>query len=163
MLKYHSTYIGFREVPDEVSLCINISGCMNKCEGCHSPYLRENVGDPLNINTIDAIIEKNEGITCIAFMGGDHEWWNILELGSYIKANYDDLKTAWYSGKDEFPNLFSEFRVMFDYLKIGSYNRVLGPLDSPTTNQKMYQVNHVPGNPITDITYKFKKQHETEN
>lgn len=163
MLKYHSTYIGFREVPDEISLCINISGCKNNCKGCHSPYLREDAGTLLNFASIDSLIRDNEGITCISFMGGDHEWGRVLELATHIKTYHNNLKTAWYSGRDSFPYLFSEFKVMFDYIKIGSYKEEFGPLDSPKTNQKMYQVNHVPGNPITDITFKFQKQYETKN
>ena len=31
MLKFINTLVGLREVPDEISLCINITGCNNKC------------------------------------------------------------------------------------------------------------------------------------
>ena len=41
MLKYANTQLGFREFPGEVALLINISGCPNKCKGCHSSYLLE--------------------------------------------------------------------------------------------------------------------------
>ena len=40
-LKYLGYSIVFQEVPDEVTLAINISGCPHKCEGCHSKYLWE--------------------------------------------------------------------------------------------------------------------------
>lgn len=36
MLKYTDTRVTFSEVPDEVTLCINISGCLCHCEWCHS-------------------------------------------------------------------------------------------------------------------------------
>lgn len=39
MLKYVDTAIVFSEIPDEVTLAINISGCPNKCKNCHSQYL----------------------------------------------------------------------------------------------------------------------------
>ena len=44
MLKYHSSYIGFREIPDGITICINISNCPNNCVGCHSPWLLKNEG-----------------------------------------------------------------------------------------------------------------------
>ena len=69
MMKYYNMEMVFQEIPDEISLAINITNCPNLCEGCHSPHLREDIGDEL---TIDAISENmNEHITCILFMGGD--------------------------------------------------------------------------------------------
>ena len=44
MIKYKETQVTFSEVPDEISLCINISNCPHRCKGCHSPYLQEDVG-----------------------------------------------------------------------------------------------------------------------
>ena len=35
MLKYVNTGIVFQEIPDEVTLAINISGCPCHCPGCH--------------------------------------------------------------------------------------------------------------------------------
>ena len=36
-IKYESTLITFTEIPDEISLCLNISGCPCHCEGCFEP------------------------------------------------------------------------------------------------------------------------------
>ena len=36
MLKYVNTGIVFQEIPDEVTLAVNISGCPCRCHGCHS-------------------------------------------------------------------------------------------------------------------------------
>ena len=58
MLKYHSTYIGFREIPDEISLCINLTNCPNNCKGCHSPWLLEDIGIPLTYNEILNLIKR---------------------------------------------------------------------------------------------------------
>ena len=52
MLKYVDTKVTFAEVPDEISLCINISNCPNHCEGCHSPYLAEDIGTELTKDEI---------------------------------------------------------------------------------------------------------------
>ena len=39
MLKYVNCGIVFQEIPDEVTLSINISNCPCHCPGCHSNYL----------------------------------------------------------------------------------------------------------------------------
>ena len=52
----------------------------------------------------------------------------------------------------------------FDYIKIGSYKKELGPLTSETTNQRMYKVegvHHEDGSfsyDLVDITKKFWKK-----
>ena len=48
MVKYVDTLVTFAEFPNEISLCINISGCPNHCPGCHSPYLAQDIGEVLN-------------------------------------------------------------------------------------------------------------------
>lgn len=71
MVKYVDSIISFNEVPHEISLCINISGCPNHCQGCHSSYLSEDVGKVLNKESLETLIKQNEGITCVCLMGGD--------------------------------------------------------------------------------------------
>ena len=39
MLKYVNTGVVFQEIPDEVTLAINISNCPCHCPGCHSHYV----------------------------------------------------------------------------------------------------------------------------
>ena len=53
-MKYTTTEIVMREFPDEITLAINISGCPNLCEGCHSPELRRDIGQPLDYNVVEA-------------------------------------------------------------------------------------------------------------
>ena len=36
MLRYTNTDIVFQELPDEVTLAVNLSGCPCRCPGCHS-------------------------------------------------------------------------------------------------------------------------------
>ena len=155
MIKYVDTLIGFREIPNEMTLCINISNCPNHCEGCHSSWLLKDEGTPLTYVELKSLIKKNKGITCICFMGGDREPWEIQRLAKLIKEDYD-IKVGWYSGKDkmwEGINL-----IYFDYVKIGSYKKEFGPLDNPTTNQILYKVIHTEvSTVIMDITNLFWK------
>ena len=137
MLKYTDTKVTFAEVPDEISLCINISNCPNHCKGCHSPYLTEDIGILLTDSEIYKLINNNHGISCICFMGGDLYPSELVMLALYIKS-YTKLKVAWYSGNEDLkidPRLGA-----FDYIKIGSYKEELGPLNSKTTNQKMFKI-----------------------
>lgn len=155
MLKYVNTLVTFSEFPDEISLCINISGCPCHCTGCHSPYLAKDIGEPLYLTTLYSLIEKNAGITCIGLMGGDAEpnYVNLLAAG--VKDLYN-IKVGWYSGRSHLP---SEIDLSnFDYIKLGNYDGKYGPLNSRTTNQIMLEIDNSCGKPITkDITSKFWK------
>lgn len=164
MLKYVDTKIVFQEIPDEITLAINISNCPCQCKGCHSPYLAEDIGKPLVYRTeykgqpatetgeLQELIESNEGITCICFMGGDSNPSLINKCGWLIKKLYFKLKVAWYSGRQE---LSKDIDLKnFDYIKLGPYIEELGPLNSKTTNQRFYRVE---GDKLVDETFKFWK------
>ena len=56
MLKYANTDIVFQEIPDEVTLAINITNCPCHCPGFHSHYLWEDIGLPLDTDAIDAFV-----------------------------------------------------------------------------------------------------------
>lgn len=157
MLKYVDAKVVFAEVPDEVTLAINISNCPCNCKGCHSPYLGTNTGEPLFPEVLDELIDNNKGITCVAIMGGDSNPAEVDALAFYIKAIYDNIKVAWYSGRQE---LSKEIDLQnFDAIKLGGYNESLGPLNCPTTNQRFYKI--IEGK-MYDYTYLFWKDSEVE-
>ena len=150
-MKYLDTKVTFAEVPDEVTLCINITGCKNNCKGCHSSYLAEDIGKPLNWDSLNALIYINTGISCVAFMGGDNDPKVVNRLAEKVKSL--GLKTAWYSGRQE---LSKDVNLeYFDYIKLGPYMEEFGPLNSRTTNQRMYKVHDCE---LEDITSKFWKE-----
>ena len=153
MLKYVDTKIVFQEIPDEITLAINISNCPCQCKGCHSSYLAEDIGYELTTEVLDNFIRSNKGITCIAFMGGDIDVKEINILALIVKVLTDDtLKVAWYSGRQE---LCPEIDLCnFDYIKLGPYVEELGPLNSKTTNQKLYKIVN---NELINITERFWK------
>lgn len=161
MLKYLDTKVTFAEVPDEVTLCINITGCKNNCKGCHSPYLAEDIGEELTIERLTELATTNEGITAICFMGGDSDSKRINRLAKWVQDDLD-LKVAWYSGRQELsPDIDLK---NFSYIKLGPYIEELGPLTSKTTNQRFYWVADVSSdNPqeskryLMDMTDKFWK------
>ena len=155
MLKYLNTQVVFQEVPDEISLAINITQCPNRCKGCHSSYLQEDTGEVLSKSELSKLILNNKGITCILFMGGDNDRKYLNTLAKFIKNEYD-LKVGYYSGLS---HILDIDLYNFDYLKLGPYIEGLGPLSSKTTNQRFFKIIN---NKLKDITYKFKK-HENKS
>lgn len=155
MLKYVNTGVVFQEIPEEVTLSINISNCPCRCPGCHSKYLWEDIGTPLTSVEIDSVIDKcDQDITCVCLMGGDADPSYINTLAEYIHATHPKLKIGWYSGKTIIPPVINKNN--FDYIKIGPYIRHLGALKSKTTNQKLYK-KETKGK-FTDITPLFWKK-----
>ena len=111
MIKFKDSYIVFEEIPDRVSLAVNIINCQNNCIGCHSPELRLNNGEELTEGIIDNLIKENYGIDCFLFMGEGKDRGRLLELAKYIKYNCN-LKVAIYSGRN---NVEFDFYEVFDY------------------------------------------------
>ncbi len=139
MLKIYSYDIVCQEVPDEVSLAVNISGCPNRCAGCHSPWLWDDEGEEMTEELMRGLIGKYENaITCVCFMGGDANPGEIEKMARWIKRVYPKLKTAWYSGREAPPEDFD--MKSLDYIKLGPYIESLGGLKSPTTNQAIYRI-----------------------
>lgn len=160
VVKYVDTKVVFREIPDEITLAINISNCPCGCDGCHSSYLAKDIGNILNKDALENLISSNPGITCVAFMGGDADPKYINNLALLVNNN-KDIKVAWYSGRDYIsPNI--DVRN-FDYIKVGPYKKECGPLDNPNTNQRLYKINKVTEEDgqdnviLEDITSKFWK------
>lgn len=159
MLKYVDAKIVFAEVPNEITLAINISNCPCNCKECHSSYLAENIGEPLTERALEKLIKENKGITCISFMGGDSDPEEINRLAQHVSYCYggEELLIAWYSGRQE---LSKDIDIKnFNYIKLGPYVKELGPLNSKTTNQRFYEVLRVSklGEKyiLNDITYLF--------
>ena len=162
MVKYYNAMVVFEEIPNEITLAINITNCPCKCKGCHSKFLWEDVGTELTLDELDKLIEKNDGITTVCFMGGDATPDEIMDLAVYVRLKYGYLKIGWYSGKDNYYEAINfDF---FDYIKLGHYDEELGGLNKPTTNQKLYKLIHEDLDEETkkiefkDITHMFWKK-----
>lgn len=154
MLRYSDYDIVFQEIPDEVTLAINLSNCPNRCKGCHSPYLMDDVGDALTEESLAALLQKyGRAVTCVCFMGGDAEPLEVERLAKYIsRQTINPVKVGWYSGKSELPAGL-DIRY-FQYIKLGPYREDLGGLKSEHTNQRLY---HLENGKMNDITYRFKR------
>ena len=150
-MKFLTQGIVFSEIPDEITLELGISNCPFCCEGCHSPFLQQDVGTKLTLEVLRELIENNDGISCILFSGGNPK--EVEEACHYISILYPDIKTAWYTGMETIPtDLNLDY---FDYIKVGPYKKDLGGLRNPNTNQKLYKKDK--NGKLENITYRFWK------
>lgn len=162
MIKYTDAQITFREVPNEVSLSINISNCPYHCKGCHSPHLQKNIGKELTKKSLHDLIEKHKDeITCVTFLG---DGGNIDEMAELIKyAWLNGYLTCLYTGSTDKDAILERCNGFLDFIKIGPYIEEKGGLDSPTTNQKFYEIIYetdMTGGEwveYEDITYKLQQ------
>ena len=160
MIKYTAVEVTFAEIPDEINLCFSISNCSGMCRNCHSPELRESIGTDL-LSNIAAEIKRHRGITCICFLGEarkvlnvNRKWRTIVDV---IRQCFPHLKVALYSGRED---VEPELWEMFDYIKVGPYIEEFGPLENPSTNQKLYKIDRK-NNQKIDITNMFWRKSQT--
>ena len=156
MLKYVDSKVVFAEIPDEITLAINIANCPCHCINCHSSYLAEDIGEPLDLQHLTNLIDTNKGITCVCSMGGDANPNEVDDIAQDIKEYYPELKVGWYSGRQE---LSKDINLEnFDYIKLGPYMKDRGPINCKTTNQVLLKIEIVQDKVFTkDITAKFWK------
>ena len=81
MLLISNYTVSLLEVPNELSLCLNISECPCRCKGCSEPYLQESIGTPLTIDFLDSLLSKYKkyNLSCICLPQYDflHELLNL--------------------------------------------------------------------------------------
>ena len=137
MIKYvpEMTSVVMEEIPDRVTLAVDISNCRGSCVGCHSPFLKEDVGEELTPGVIDGLVDANFGVDCFLFLGEGRDQERLLELAGHVRDL--GLVPALYSGRREVDGKYWE---VFDYVKVGPYIPEQGPLNNPGTNQRLYRV-----------------------
>ena len=159
MLKYLKLQEVFAEIPGEISLGISISGCQIHCSDCNQRELWEDKGEPLDVETLCGLLNQHQGITCLLLLGGEHDIDSLTELFMYAHKR---VKTAWYCGLDFIPKDKKGILQHLDFCKLGHYDQELGGLDSPTTNQHLYQFSpyfsdYTIGKGWRDITHLLQK------
>lgn len=137
MIKYipELSDIVLEEIPHRVALAVEITNCQGLCAGCHSPFLRRDLGEELSLDAAKKLIDSNFGVNCFLFLGEGNDRSALLSLAWDLKREYPQLELALFCGRDEVED---EFYEIFDYVKTGPYIESLGPLNSPSTNQRLY-------------------------
>ena len=96
-MKVASFDIVFQEIPGEVTLALNLSGCPCHCQGCHSQHLWEDIGEEMNEELLDGLLARyGSMITCVCFMGGDQDPEEVARLVSYLKLEIGDFLILFY-------------------------------------------------------------------
>ena len=141
MLKVASYDVVFQEIPGEVTLALNLSGCPCHCKGCHSPHLWEDTGEVLDEDLVaDLLGRYGSQVTCVVFMGGDQAPEEVARWAEYISRRQPSLRMAWYSGRPYTPETSFPFPLStFHFVKFGPYIEALGGLKSEKTNQRLYK------------------------
>ena len=156
MIKYvpEMTNVVLEEIPDRLTLAIDISNCTGLCEGCHSPFLRRDVGVELTPEAIDSLIAGNFGINCFLFLGEGNDHAALMSAANYVRRTYPSLALGLYSGRE---SVEEDVWELFDYVKIGPFRPSCGPLNKTTTNQRLYRILHNADGTRTvdDITFRF--------
>ena len=152
MIKYVSSQVTFSELPTEISLSLSISNCQNRCRGCHSAFLREDIGTELSDEELENLIHKNNGITAVLLLGEGKDKERLITIAETIRKRYN-LKAGLYSGREK---VEEDIWDAFDYVKVGAYIEHLGALESITTNQRLYAGNGREKKDITNIFWKKK-------
>lgn len=136
-MKIYSTEVSFAEVPDEISLLVNVAGCDLNCPGCHWNEIQDKKIFNFTIDDLMAEIDKNLPlITTVCFMGGE---WHHRQLLSMLRATRErNLSTCLYTGKK---SVTCDLKDNLDFLKTGKWIASRGGLDAETTNQVFMDLN----------------------
>ncbi len=136
-LRFLTRDVLLQEIPGHVSLSYLITGCPLGCKGCHSADSWDaRRGESLDITTLQLHLEHSQSyVTCVLFMGGEWQPEALLDLLRVCKTR--QLATALYSGLDECPMQFIPY---LDFIKLGPWITELGGLASPSSNQRLYDL-----------------------
>ena len=137
MIKYvpSLTDVVLEEIPHRVSLAVEISNCRGNCIGCHSPFLKKDLGDELTAEVVEKLLKTNFGVNCFLFLGEGNDPEALKAFAYYLRSSHPELELALYAGRE---SVEDELFEIFDFVKVGPYIKEFGPLNEKTTNQRLY-------------------------
>ena len=99
MIKYvpELTDVVLEEIPDKVTLAVEISNCRGSCIGCHSPFLKQDIGVELTPDAVDRLIADNFGVNCFLLLGEGKDpeaLLRIAEQSSPIRSNSSCIRAS---------------------------------------------------------------------
>lgn len=146
MKKFHNDPIlyidsistGFIEIPGQISINIYASGCMKQCFECQNKELQKiHYNVPLYKDLLINIINQYSMANWVCFLGGDAVYQpqglNFISNLSKKAGKFVCLYTGC--------NFFELTEINKDNIDLiidGEYDKLKGPVNSPTTNQHCY-------------------------
>ena len=93
MIKYvpELTDVVLEEIPDKVTLAVEISNCRGSCIGCHSPFLKQDIGVELTPDAVDRLIADNFGVNCFLLLGEGKDPEALLRIAEHLRVHHPDL------------------------------------------------------------------------
>lgn len=147
-MHYSHPQIVFQEVPGEISLAFSISGCNLGCNGCHSAHTwAPDYGEELTeIVLLNWLNKYPSMITTVLFYGGEWQPEILNKFLAFVRLH--GLKTALYTGM-ELHTVPKQLLKNLTYLKTGRFVKALGGIDSPSSNQRFFNIES--GEELTHI------------
>lgn len=140
-----------QEIPNEISLYFNLGKCACHCKGCHSMHLWDtNMITPMkNVDEVLDIVRKyQDDVTAVVFMGGNRNGMDFEEFAERILKPVSLVKPVGiYMGAWTAEEVFIAAQYC-RWIKVGTFLKELGGLESPCTNQIFLEVQN----------YKFRKE-----
>lgn len=136
-MKYLRKGMSISLVPDKISLYFEVTGCSLRCNGCHTPELREDIGTAFTDEGLSKILSRYKGhADVVVFLGGEA---SLQELTKMLRLCKDHgFLTCMFTG---LPFVPSTVMKELTYIKTGPYVEKLGGLESKTTNQKFTRLS----------------------
>lgn len=148
--------VSMQDIPDHIAFVINIGNCAQGCKGCHSKdtmsYYCEKPPKEVPLKRVIKKASKVHklGATVCCIMGGTTNYGvtreSLTALINALALIFEE-GVGLYSGRDAAIDddldengihYYYAHYTPLTYLKIGSYQKDLGGLDKPTTNQRYY-------------------------
>lgn len=136
----------FAEVPDKLAVYFSLGDCAKGCVDCHSssdlgvPY---DLADGMTIDEMKEVAEKaiQKGANAIIVMGGTNCYsFSLSALRVVLKSLVDIAPVCLFSGSDDFIKIKAlAMETGCSWVKVGSYKKELGGLQSRHTNQRYYK------------------------
>lgn len=161
LVPVYSTGVTMMEIPDHLAFYIEFGNCKQKCKGCHSPHLWEDVENKTNMEDLLASARDavSKGANAIVLMGGTTNGFSTAHLISLIDKLAEIAPVGLYSGNDDYElNLLIAMSTRLTWIKTGSYRVDKGGLMSAKTNQKFLRKENVNLGCVVfvDESYKFR-------
>lgn len=140
MLKFYNKQVVFQEVPNEISVSFSVAGCRLNCPGCSwKTAVLSMMEKELSDEYYCKVLKDYQGLaSCVLFYGGEWESEDLIHKLQIAKQM--GYKTCLYTGlnlEKVKPEIVSEL----NYIKVGPYIASLGGLNSPTTNQRLINLD----------------------
>lgn len=153
--------ITLNELPTEFALYFEVGNCQAGCEGCHSQHLwcGQSEVNEMGYHKIMQIIKSyKEKATAVVFMGGLSNGVEPHKAAELINKVAESVPTGLYT--DSLHGLDPDVELSnVRWLKVGRYDKDLGGLASPYTNQIFYERDLKTGE-LRNITGIFYREDE---